>query len=327
VPLVLVPRDAAAQRLFETHRHAFARVANASDVQVLPPGAKRPRQAAAHVEPEVEVHLPLAGLIDFGAEKARATKELQKLEGELAGIAKRLDNPGFLARAPAEVVEKDRAHAAELEEKRDKLTRHLDRVTRAEDGMNEQKSGSNGGAGDEKPEQGHRSMDQMGTHGGPSHGGGGDGGGSSGTSGQPGSSSGPAEGGGGEGAAEQAFSRVKNLARGLMEKAADALETGVQSAEDKLGELAKDAARFQQKLARPKPAKPARSKPARKARPAAKAAARAKGGKKAAAKGAPKAAKKPARRAAAKATRRPAKRGGAKKGGAKRATKARRSRR
>src|SRR6266478_4106156 len=176
VPLVLVPRDAAAQRLFETHRHAFARLANATEVQVLPPGAPRPRQAAAHVEPEVEVHLPLKGLIDFAAEKARVTKELQKLEGELAGLARRLYHPGFLARAPAGVVEKDRARAAELEEKRDKLTRHLDRVTRAEDGMNEQKSGSNGGAGDEKPEQGHRSMDQMGTHGGPGHGGGGDGG-------------------------------------------------------------------------------------------------------------------------------------------------------
>ncbi|HEX9574028.1 MAG TPA: valine--tRNA ligase, partial [Myxococcales bacterium] len=144
VPLVLAPRDAAAHRLFETHRQAFTRLANASEVQVLPPGAPRPRKAAVHVEPEVEVHLPLAGLIDFAAEKARVEKELQKLEGELAGIAKRLDNPGFLERAPAEVVEKDRARAAELEEKRDKLTRHLDRVTRAEDGMNEQKSGSNG---------------------------------------------------------------------------------------------------------------------------------------------------------------------------------------
>src|SRR5256886_5400434 len=172
VPLVLVPRDAAAQRLFETHRQAFGRLANATSVQVLPAGAPRPRRAAVHVEPEVEVHLPLEGLIDFVAEKARGTKELEKLEGELAGLAKRLDNPGFLARAPAEVVEKDRARAAELGEKRDKLTRHLDRVTRAEDGMNEQKSGSDGGSGDDKPEPGHRSMDQMGTHGGPSHGGG-----------------------------------------------------------------------------------------------------------------------------------------------------------
>jgi hypothetical protein len=206
--------------------------------------------------------------------------------------------------------------------------------------MNEQKSGSNGGAGDEKPEQGHRSMDQMGTHGGPGHGGGGDGGsgygGSSETSGQPGSPSGtPKE---GEGAAEQALSRVKNLARGLMEKAADALETGVQSAEVKLGELAKDAAKLQERFAKQRASKPAPAKPAPKAR--AKAAGRAKVARKAARKAAPKGArkaakapaKKGARRAAAKATRRPAKggrgkSGGGKSGGAKRAGKARRSRR
>jgi len=339
VPLVLAPRDQAAHRLFETHRQAFSRLANATEVQVLAPGARRPQKAAVHVEPEVEVHLPLAGLIDFAAEKARVEKELQKLEAELAGIAKRLDNPGFLARAPAEVVEKDRARAAELEEKRDKLTRHLDRVTRVEDGMNEQKSGSNGGAGDEKPEQGHRSMDQMGTHGGPGHGGGGDGGtggyggGSSEkheSGGQPGSASGPEkEGTGGEGTAAQALSRVKSLARGLMDKAADALETGMQSAEEKLGEMAKDAAKLQERFAKQRASKPARAKPARKAR--AKAGGRAKVARKAAAKGARKAAKpaakKGARRAAAKTTRRPAKGGRGKSGGAKRAGKARRGRR
>ncbi len=81
VPLVLVPRDGAAQRLFEAHRQAFSRLANASEVQVLAPGAPRPRQAAAHVEPEVEVHLPLKGLIDFAAEKARVTKELAGRSG------------------------------------------------------------------------------------------------------------------------------------------------------------------------------------------------------------------------------------------------------
>jgi valyl-tRNA synthetase len=260
VPLVLVPRDAAAQRLFERHRQAFARLANASEVRVLPPGAERPTKAVVHVEPEVEVHLPLAGLIDFAAEKARVEKELEKLEGELAGIAKRLDNPGFLRRAPAEVVDKDRARAAELEERRDKLTRHLLRVTRAEDGMNEQMSGGNGGDGEEKPGQGHRGVDQMGTHGGPSRGGnGGRGegphsdpqapgrssgyGGGHETSGHPGSSSqaeaektGPSP-GESEGMAAQAASRVKSLARGLMEKAADVMQT----AEDKFGEMAKAA--------------------------------------------------------------------------------------
>src|SRR5438105_2806041 len=251
------------------------------------PSERAGAQSALLQSLEGEVHLPLAGLIDFAAEKARVEKELEKLEGELAGIAKRLENPGFLARAPAEVVDKDRARAAELQERRDKLTRHRERVTRAEDGMNEQMSGgNNGGDGEEKPGQGHRGADQMGTHGGPSRSGNGGrgegphsdpqapgrpaggtgshGGGPSEkheTSGHPGSSSeaeaekeepSPGE---REGMAAQAASRVKSLARGLMEKAADVVQTGLQTAEEKLDEMAKAAPKIQERFARQKASK------------------------------------------------------------------------
>src|SRR5438067_10678800 len=71
VPIVLLPRDREVQRTFRDHEHAFRKLANASRVPVLAPRAKRPANAAVHVEAEVEVHLPLRGLIDFGAEKVR----------------------------------------------------------------------------------------------------------------------------------------------------------------------------------------------------------------------------------------------------------------
>src|SRR5207302_3357480 len=89
------------------------------------------------VEPEVEVHLPLVGLIDFAAEKARVEKELGRIAAELQGIEKRLSNKGFVERAPAEVVEKDRARAEELQAKREKLARHLARISSSEEGMDE----------------------------------------------------------------------------------------------------------------------------------------------------------------------------------------------
>ena len=129
VPLVLLPRDPQARELLEKHLHAFSRLANAEPVTLE---NARPKQAAVHVEPEVEVHLPLAGLIDFGEEKKRVEKELQRVDGELAGIAKRLGSPGFALRAPKEVVEKDRARSIELQGKREKLSRHLARVTSSE---------------------------------------------------------------------------------------------------------------------------------------------------------------------------------------------------
>ncbi|HEX9577867.1 MAG TPA: valine--tRNA ligase, partial [Myxococcales bacterium] len=154
VPLQLVPRDSQVAALFEKHKNAFERLANAGFV--LRPVGTRLLKTAVHVEPEVEVHLAMEGLIDVVAEKARVEKELLRIAAGLEGIEKRLGNEGFVARAPREVVEKDRARAEELVGKRDKLARHLARISSLEAGMDEK-----------NPQQGQRGMDQMGTHGGP----------------------------------------------------------------------------------------------------------------------------------------------------------------
>ncbi len=87
------------------------------------PTRKVPGSAVA-VGSGFEVRVPLAGVVDMAAEGARIEKELGKVEGELAGLAKRLDNPGFVARAPAEVVAKDRARAEELRGMRTRLESH-----------------------------------------------------------------------------------------------------------------------------------------------------------------------------------------------------------
>ncbi|TMA28940.1 MAG: valine--tRNA ligase [Deltaproteobacteria bacterium] len=137
VPLFLFVRDGRTRALLEKHERAFKRLANAGEVTLRGFDAARPRQAAVHVEPEVEVHLPLVGLIDFAAEKARVEKELGRIAAELQGIEKRLSNKGFVERAPAEVVEKDRARAEELQAKREKLSRHLARISSSEEGMDE----------------------------------------------------------------------------------------------------------------------------------------------------------------------------------------------
>jgi valyl-tRNA synthetase len=179
VPLILIARDAATRKLFERHRRAFEHLANAASVELRLAGEARPRKAAVHVEPEVEVHLPLEGLIDFAEERRRVEKELLRIGGELAGIEKRLGNEGFVARAPRDVVEKDRSRADELRGKREKLARHLARVTSPEGGMEENRPenkqpnqnstpGQHDGGGEPgSGGQGGRGPDQMGTHGGP----------------------------------------------------------------------------------------------------------------------------------------------------------------
>jgi valyl-tRNA synthetase len=291
VPIVLLPRDREVQRTFREHEHAFKKLANASEVTVLAAGAARPRKAAVHVEAEVEVHLPLEGLIDFAAEKVRVEKEIGKIETDLLGLEKRLGNPGFVARAPPEVVEKDRARAAELQAKRDKLARHLSRVASPEESMDEQHNGRNhdGEPEDDEKEQGHRGVDQLGTHGGPAGGKPAAGAeaategeeeeGEEGeeeqqheTSGHAGySSEAEAEKEEGstkasredeeEGLAAQAVSRVKSIARGLMSKKDDDDdESGPKTESEKLDEMAKVAPKVQRRAAKRKASKVTRGK-------------------------------------------------------------------
>jgi valyl-tRNA synthetase len=69
----------------------------------------------------VELFVPLEGVIDLDRERVRLREEIAKLEGLHAGTSKKLDNEAFVARAPAEVVQKERDRLAQLAEQRTKL--------------------------------------------------------------------------------------------------------------------------------------------------------------------------------------------------------------
>jgi valyl-tRNA synthetase len=72
-----------------------------------------------------DVQIPLAGLFDVAAERARLTRELEKVQAELEGLAKRLDNPQFVDRAKPEVVAEARQRQAELLARREAVTTTL----------------------------------------------------------------------------------------------------------------------------------------------------------------------------------------------------------
>ncbi len=76
---------------------------------------ERPADCAVAVLPEVEIILPLEGLIDHAAERAKHGKTLADLERQINSIRGKLGNESFVARAPAEVVAQTRAKLAELE--------------------------------------------------------------------------------------------------------------------------------------------------------------------------------------------------------------------
>ena len=83
----------------------------------------RPAVAASAVVKGAEVFVPLEGLVDLDEERARLAREAGKLMGDLETTKKKLRNQDFLNKARPEIVEKERARLATLEETLDKLRR------------------------------------------------------------------------------------------------------------------------------------------------------------------------------------------------------------
>jgi valyl-tRNA synthetase len=73
----------------------------------------------------IELFLPLEGVLDLGRERERLRGELERVERLEQGTRGRLGNAGFVERAPAEVVEKEREKLASLSEQREKLSEKL----------------------------------------------------------------------------------------------------------------------------------------------------------------------------------------------------------
>ena len=76
--------------------------------------AEKPENAMAAVVTGIEVYLPLAGLIDVEKETQRLSKELATMEKDLQRVSGKLNNAGFLAKAPEDVIAKERAKSDEL---------------------------------------------------------------------------------------------------------------------------------------------------------------------------------------------------------------------
>jgi len=129
IPLVL------AGTAVETHERAqrwsdvikrMAKIADISIADAPPPGAVQLLVRGDNVA------LPLRGIIDLAAEKARLEKEKAKAEADINRIDAKLGNPDFIARAPEEVVEADREKREEAVARRAKILEALERLKQVE---------------------------------------------------------------------------------------------------------------------------------------------------------------------------------------------------
>lgn len=116
--------DEAAAALELTAAH-IKHLGAGSELGILAPGAAKPEQAVATVASGAEIFLPLKDLIDAEKETARLTKDRDSAWRDLEKLRAKLTNESFLAKAPAEVVEKDRSREAELAKRIEAISERL----------------------------------------------------------------------------------------------------------------------------------------------------------------------------------------------------------
>ena len=113
--------------LVEHHRQDIAMLARAENLEIGE-SLSQPPASASMVQPDLQVYVPLAGVIDLEAEQRRLGKEICKFEDLLKGLEVKLGNKRFLEKAPAEVVDRERDRKVEYEGNLDKLRSSLELV-------------------------------------------------------------------------------------------------------------------------------------------------------------------------------------------------------
>jgi valyl-tRNA synthetase len=125
IPVVLVAAAPATRARAERWEDTIHRLARISNITVAPTA---PRGAVALIVRGETAALPLAGVIDFAAEKARLEKEMTRVNSDIARIDAKLGNGDFLKRAPEEVVEGEREKREEAAARRAKIKEALERL-------------------------------------------------------------------------------------------------------------------------------------------------------------------------------------------------------
>lgn len=121
-------QDADPQTLDKIMRHNNQLVRQANLESIAPLSGALPKGSAQVVVDEVTYVLPLEGLIDIAAEKARLQKAIEKAEAAIAKVDKQLSNANFVSKAPAEAIEKAKSGREEAQSNRNGLMTALARL-------------------------------------------------------------------------------------------------------------------------------------------------------------------------------------------------------
>jgi valyl-tRNA synthetase len=127
LPVLLQNGDDNDQQLLAKHQLLLTALARIESIQWLDTTDIAPESAMALCG-DMRILIPMAGLIDKDAELARLGKEIEKREKELERSENKLQNPSFVDRAPAEVVDKERQKLADMCSALDNLRVQQDKI-------------------------------------------------------------------------------------------------------------------------------------------------------------------------------------------------------
>jgi valyl-tRNA synthetase len=115
-------------QVIENQRQSILTLAKLKELNWIEDNAPAPI-SATQVVGDIEIFIPLAGLIDQGAEAKRLTKEIEKLHKEIEGCQRKLADEKYINKAPAQVVEKERERLQTAENSLKKLNENLQKIS------------------------------------------------------------------------------------------------------------------------------------------------------------------------------------------------------
>jgi valyl-tRNA synthetase len=128
LPILFNKGSAQDRTRFEKYQHLIMTLAKFATVQWLMPADTIP-EAATTLVGDLEILIPMAGLIDKQEESVRLSREIAKLAKDSERAEMKLQNPSFVDKAPQDVVEKERGRLAELKFTLEKLQQQLEKIS------------------------------------------------------------------------------------------------------------------------------------------------------------------------------------------------------
>ena len=127
----IIPKDEKSQKALQTHKASLKKMALLEELSFEQPETFK-NSAVNQIKIEkrnVDVVVPLEGLVDIGEEIKRIKKVMSKVEGDLQLTSKKLSNERYLKNAPEELVEEDKRQVAVFENKLKFYKEHLSRLS------------------------------------------------------------------------------------------------------------------------------------------------------------------------------------------------------